>query len=222
MTKAERSRNMRYKKPALAEMGYHLMLDKLLEIIDICSEVRCFMDDETLLDALDGDEEDEYEFKMAFSALEAESKQLYDVICDNYGMEDYFDDCTVALIGNRFNLVGFDDYEEDYYSLTSYDQELAYSKSGKKIMRMTKPEMLSTIGQCIGILLSFQNVQVKFDYLKATFDILRDENNSVLKVIKEIENAYEKLEENGFYEFDDSMKKFDNLVSILPEKCWIE
>lgn len=222
MTKAERSRNMRYKKPALAEMGYHLMLDKLLEIMDICSEVRCFMDDETLLDALDGDEEDEYEFKMAFSALEVESKQLYDVICDNYGIGDYFDDCTVALIGNRFNLVGFDDYEEDYYSLTSYDQELAYSKSGKKIMRMTKPEMLSTIGQCIGILLSFQNVQVKFDYLKATFDILRDENNSVLKVIKEIENAYEKLEENGFYEFDDSMKKFDNLVSILPEKCWVE
>lgn len=222
MTKAERSRNMRYKKPALAEMGYHLMLDKLLEIMDICSEVRCFMDDETLLDALDGDEEDEYEFKMAFSALEAESNQLYGEIRDNYGIGDYFDDCTVALIGNRFNLVGFDDFEEDYYSLTSYDQELAYSKSGKKIMRMTKPEMLSTIGQCIGILLSFQNVQVKFDYLKATFDILRDENNSVLKVIKEIENAYEKLEENGFYEFDDSMKKFDNLVSILPEKCWVE
>ena len=89
-------------------------------------------------------------------------------------------------------------------------------------MRMTKPEMLSIIGQCIGILISFQNVQMKYEYLKATFDILRDENNSILKTIKEIENAYKNAEEDGFYEFDDSTRKFNNLINMLPEKVWVE
>lgn len=224
MTKAERSRNLRYKKPAIAEMGYTAMMDKLFEIRDTCAEIRWLVDDdeETLLNALDENEEDEYEFKMAFSTLEAESEQLFETISDNYGIKDYFDDCTVGLIGNRFNLVGFDDYEEDYESLTSYESNLAFTKSGKKIMRMTKSEMLSIIGQCIGILISFQNVQMKYEYLKATFDILRDENNSILKTIKEIENAYKKAEEDGFYEFDDSTRKFNNLINMLPEKVWVE
>ena len=190
MTKAERSRNMRYKKPMLAELGYSEMLDKLYEISDACGEIRWFIDDdndETLLNALDGNEEDEYEFKMAFSMLEAECEQLHSTLTANYGIEDYFDECTVALIGNRFNSVGYDDYEEDYYSLTDFEQGLAFTEAGKKIMRMTKAKMLSTIGQCVGIILSFQNVCTKYDYLKATFDILKDENTSILQNIKEIE-----------------------------------
>ncbi len=225
MTKAERSRNMRYKKPALAEFGYSEIFDGLYEIRDACSDVRWFMEDdneETLLNALDGDEEDEYEFRMAFSALEAECEQLYGMLKDNYGVEDYFDDCTVALIGNRFSAVGYDDYEEDYYSLTNFEQGLAFTEAGKRVMRMTKAEMLLTIGQCMGIALSYQNVRLKYDYLKATFDILRDENTSILQIIKEIEAAYEAANSDEFYEYSKSTKDFERLIKELPDKIWVE
>ena len=224
MTKAERSRNLRYKRPALAEIGLEVIYAKLYEIQDACGDVRWFVEsnDDTLLNAFDGDEDEEYEFRMAFTMLESESSQLIDTLNDAYGISDYFDDCTVALIGNRFNLIGYDDYEEDYYSLTSYESDLAFTESGKRIMRMTKAEMLATIGQCMGIVLAFQNVQYKYDYLKATFDILRDKNTSILKTIKEIESLYEEAEKEDFYECKEATKKFDRLVSELPDKLWIE
>ena len=52
-------------------------------------------------------------------------------------------------------------YEEDYFSLTSYESGLAASEAGKRIMRMAKAEMITTIGQCMGVVISFLNVQQK-------------------------------------------------------------
>lgn len=224
MTKAERSRNMRYKKPALMELGYDFITDKLCEIRDVCFDIRWAIDgdNEVLLSALDDNEEDEFEFKMMFSTLEAECDELYGLLTENYCTKDYFDNCTVGLIGNRFSTVGYDDYEEDYFSLTSFEQGLAQKESGKRLMRMTKSDMLSTIGQCVGIVLSFQNVQMKYDYLKATLDILRDENTSILKNIKAIEEAYEAANKDEFFFADESTKTFDRLVKELPDRLWIE
>ena len=223
MTKAERSRNLRYKKPMLADLGYQSMLETLLEIQENCSDIKWATEEDngTLLNALDDNEDDEFEFKMSFAMLEAECENLYYLLTDHC-IAEYFDTCTVALIGNRFNTVGFDDYEEDYYSLTYYERGLAYTEAGKRIMRMTKPEMLSTIGQCLGIILSFQNVLVKYDYLKAIMDILKDENHCVLKIIKEIESAYEDANKDEFCWCEKSTKRFDRLVESLPEKFWIE
>lgn len=223
MTKAERSRNLRYKKPMLADLGYQSMLETLLEIQENCLDIKWATEEDngTLLNALDDNEDDEFEFRMSFAMLEAECENLYYLLTDHC-ISEYFDTCTVALIGNRFNTVGFDDYEEDYYSLTYYERGLAYTEAGKRIMRMTKSEMLSTIGQCLGIILSFQNVLVKYDYLKATMDILKDENHCVLKIIKEIESAYEDANKDEFCWREKSTKRFDRLVESLPEKFWIE
>lgn len=222
MTKAEHSRQLRYRKAALAELGYEQIRDRLYEISDECANIRWTMDSDidTLTNALDGDEEEAYEFRIMFSELSTECEQLWSAI-DEYE-EQHFDDCSVALIGNRFEAVGYDDFQEDYYSLTSYESELAVSESGKRIMRMTKPEMLQEIGRTLGIILSFQNVQYKYEYLKATMDILNDENTSFLQTIKDIEAAYEKANEDGFNEWEQSVREFDRLISDLPDKTWIE
>lgn len=221
MTPAERSRNLRYKRPALASMGYDAMTSELDEIYDKCSDVRWWMDTdtETLLNALDGDEEDAWEFKMAFAELEAKSEQLREML---YGVcridRDVYDKCTVALIGNRYNLVGFDDYEEDYFSLCGYESHLAEEESGKRFMRLTKKEMISTIGQCFGILMAFLDVRQRYDYLQATFDILRDQNTSLLDTIKEIENLYEETQDRWN---SSAEQKWDNLTNALPEELWV-
>ena len=191
--------------------------------MDTCSDVQWFVDqdDDTLLNALDGDDEAEWEFRMAFADLSAKSEQLYDMIQGNIDYQT-FDDCIVSLIGNRYQLVGFDMDEEDYFSLTSYEQELAHTEAGKRLMRRTKADMIATIGQCLGILIAFLDVRQSFDYLKATFDILRDENTSLLQLIKEIDQAYEKAADVGFYSWHEEVKTFDRLLDALPERAWVE
>lgn len=223
MTKAERSRNLRYKRPALESLGYEAIDNELYEIGTACSDIRWFVenDSNTLLNALNGDEDDEYEYRMAFSDLEAKTEELSDKLHD-WDIRDEFDDCTVALIGNRYNVIGYDGLEEDYFSLTGYEQGLAQTESGKRLMRHTKAEMISIIGQCFGITLAFMDLRQKYDYLKATFDILRDENTSLLQIIRAIEEAYEKANESNFYNWQDETKRFNQLLASLPERTWLE
>lgn len=221
-SKAYRARNLRYKRAALSTMGYDEITSELYDINEACSEIKWFADDEdTLLNALDGDEDEEYEFKMAFSDLSAKAERLESAIRD-WDIRDEFDDCTVALIGNRHRVVGYDSYEEDYYSLCGYEEDLAQTESGKRLMRHTKKEMISIIGQSFGILVSFLDLRQQYDYLKATFDILRDENTSVLNTIKEIEVAYVAAHNDDFRLCGEPTKHFDRLLDSLPQRAWLE
>ncbi len=222
-TKVNHARAMRYKRPALASIGYAFMADEIDAIGEACSEIQYFVeqDEETLLNALDGDEEAEYEFRLAFSDLSNKAEILNDVIRDS-GVEEYFDDCTVALIGNRYATLGYDELEEDYFSLASYEQELAQTESGKKLMRRTKAEIISIIGQCLGIVIAYLDLRYSYDYLKATFNILRDENTSILRVVKDIESAYDAAYKIGFAPHEDASRQFNALLGYLPERIWLE
>ena len=211
VSKAERARNLRYKRPALAELGYETIMNKLQEINDECTDVSMYIyDDETLLTALDDSEEEVWDFRFAFAELCADCERLIEEFY-NFDAED-FDDCSVALIGNRFEAVGYDDWEEDYFSLCSYEQGLAHEDAGRRVMRRTKQEMLIEIGHTLGCILAFQNVEYKYLYLKATIDVLKDQNSGLLEAIKEIEKAYE----------NEDWKRIDYMLLNLPERIWIE
>ena len=220
VTPAERSKALRYKRPALASMGYETLTSELNEIQAACSDVAYYFPqgDDTLLDALDGDEEEAFEFQMAFSELSAKVDRLVDVMYE-IGDQQQYDDCTVALIGNRYTLVGFDGYVEDYFQLAGYESHLAESEAGKRMMRHTKAEMLSIIGQSVGALVAFLDIRQQYDYLKATIDILRGENQSMLQAIKRIEELYDRAQMDDWKR---DSREFDALVAVLPEKMWIE
>lgn len=227
--KANRTRPLRYKRPALASMGYDSIITELDEIYSACNDVQYYMDDDnTLLNALDGDDEAEWEFKMAFSDLSAKAERLYESVYEKVrclghdGFERIFNDCTVALIGNRYRLIGWDYEEEDYFSLISYDEKMAFTEAGKRLMRRTKAEIIATIGQCVGILVSFLDVRQQYDYLKATMDILRDENTSLLQNIKAIDKAYQAAETVGFYSWYPEVEQFEALLGCLPQRTWLE
>ena len=211
VSKAERARNLRYKRPALAELGYETIMNKLQEINDECSDVSfAIYDDDTLLNALNDDEEAVWDFRFAFAELCADCEKLTDMFYE-FDSED-FDDCSVALIGNRFEAVGYDDWEEDYFSLCSYEQNLAHEDAGRRVMRRTKQEMLIEIGHTLGCILAFQNVEYKYLYLKATFDILKDQGSGMLETIKEIEKAYD----------NEDWKHFDSMLVYIPDRIWVE
>jgi hypothetical protein len=213
---------MCYKRPALMTLGYEMITNELYDIGTACDEVSYYANDsDTLLNALDGDDEAEYEFRMAFSDLSAKIESLNDALRDSC-VQEYFDDCTVGLIGNRYTTIGYDSVQEDYFGLTRFEQELAYTESGKKLTRRTKQEMISIIGQCLGIVMAFLDIRHSYDYLKATMDILRDENTSLLQIIKDIETQYKAAEERDFSPYTDETRRFDALLSRLPERAWIE
>lgn len=222
-TKAERAKNLRYKRPALASLGYDAIETELSEIQEACSDVHWFMDNDsdTLLNALDGDEDEVWEFKLAFSDLEYKAERLSEDIT-GWDVREDFDICTVALIGNRYRAVGYDAVEEDYFSLTSFEEGLAYTEAGKKLMRHTKQEMISKIGQSFGITLAFFDLRQSYDYLKVTFDILRDENTSLLQTLKSIQSAYDQAAKVEFQPWCEESKTLNALLNYLPERIWLE
>ena len=225
---SDRTRALRYKRPALDSMGAEMIMIELDEIIENCNSIRYYVEqadnDETLLNALEGDEDAEWEFQMAFADLSAKADQLQEALWEQCFEDFYrdFDDATVALIGNRYKLVGYDTDEEDYLSLTGYEQELAQTEAGKRLCRLTKAEMISRIGWAMGITLAFFDLRQSYDYLKATFDILRDENTSLLDTIKEIESLYDEMNEADYTGRRNAERKFDCLLQALPDRAWVE
>lgn len=246
LTKAERCANLRFRKPALANMGYFDITEGLQEIQDECDRIHWWIDNDQdlLVNALNGEEE-AFNFRFAFSDLEADCTRMqenlmqlgwkfsnyedeYDDDDEAKGIELAFNDMTVALIGNRYNLVGFDDYEMDYFSLTGFDKRNAETTAAKRVMRMTKKEMLENIGGCMGIVLAYMDLQYKFDRLSATMDILQDKNQTMIDTIKDIEKAYaEWAKYTEFYHGyeichnQEAKEHFEKLLEELPQEVWL-
>ena len=76
--KQKKAKELRYKRTMLKELNYEYMCEKLYEIIEKCDEVQYFedTDDETLIEALDGDEDEAWEFRMMFSSLSADCERF--------------------------------------------------------------------------------------------------------------------------------------------------
>ena len=123
---------------------------------------------------------------------------------------------AAAMFGGGMSLsghvVGYDDFEVDYYALVGYESELAQSEAGERLMRKAKKEMISTIGQCMGVAMAFQDLRLRFDYLKAAMDVQMGINLELLKVSREIDEAYEK----------EDWRTLERMVGKLPERAWVE
>ena len=76
--KRMKAKKLRYKKPIVKELNLMTIEMELSDIQEACEDVRWYFDsdDDSLLNALDGDQDEEYEFKMMFGDLCAECDQL--------------------------------------------------------------------------------------------------------------------------------------------------
>ena len=221
-TRAEKARNLRYKKAALKRFNLCEIRDEIYDIGCECGDIKWYMDDQdTLLNALDGDSDDEYEFRMMFSDLSANCERLQCVVNEEY-VTEYFDDFLVGSNNNGYRTIGFDSEEEDYFALCGFDSQLAQTESGKRLQRLTKSELISTAGQVFGIITAYLDITQKHDYLKATFDILRNDNTAHLQIIKQINKAYDKAAADDFSGWGKLSKDFDTLISQLPDRTWVE
>lgn len=221
-----------YKRAIVEELNLFEIQNCLTDMTEACSNIHyAFDDDETLINAFDGNEDEAHEFIMTFTDLDVEIERLYESFEEMYGYRDdpekEFNDVTVALIGEWFRILGFDSYREDFFGFEShYLEGISVEESQKRIMRKTKKDMLDKIGKTMAFLIKYIDVKSRYEYMKAAVEIFQNENIAVYSTIKNINDKYKELfDKNGKldrWEKEKQIREFDKIVEELPEKYWVE
>lgn len=218
----QKAKNRRYKKAMVKGLNYYEITQKLWDIQEACSDVHWYTDtdDDSLVNALNGDEDEAYEFRMMFADLEAETEQMLEDVQQEY-IPACFDDFFAGIgAGSTMGgLLGYDEYEQDYFGFDC--QDWGQSESAKRMMRMTKQEILDAAGVCFNLAMNYLSLLNRYENLKDSLDILRGENTGYLQVVKKIDELYEKAAEHNFYEWHPEVKEFNNLVNQMPQEAFL-
>ena len=222
-TKRQKARNLRYKKAIARDFNLESIRNTLCDIQEECDNVKYYFydnDDDTLLNALCGDEEQEYEFKMMFADLCAECDQMWTDMNEEY-IPEYFDTFFGAVDSGQ--MLGWDEYEGDYIGLhDSYEDKLAREENQKRLLRMTKPEIIEAASICFRIAQAYIGLMHRYDCLKGALDILRDKNTGFLQLVKQIEEKYEAAAKDNFCGWKPGTNEFDSLLENMPQEAWIQ
>lgn len=223
-TKRRKAKQMRYKKPIARDLNLSTIQEELWDIQGECENVRWYYDtdEETLINALDGDEDEACEFKMMFADLCAECEQMSEDLNEEW-VPECFDIFFVAVgAGEDYGgLLGYDSYEQDYFGLNCTDA-WAENEAKKMLKRMTKDELIAASRQCFRIYSSYIALRYRYDCLKNSMDILRDQNTRYLQTVKEIEEIYSKAEEEGFRDWCPNTRRLNYYLYSLPQEAWIQ
>lgn len=232
--RAEKAKAMRYKKPIVRDLNLEVMEQNLYDMQEACSDVRYAFDGDDgdeIVSAMLGDEEEAYEFKMMFSSLDAEVDQFLHDLGDwewrDY-IEEYYDLFMVngKVADSYGGLLGWDSYEGDYFGLQDhYAEEYATDQVRKKLMKeLTKEKMLIVFQKCMKIFTQYVGLQYRYDCLKASMDILREQNASHLKAVKRINEIYDKANEVscGFqFLWKEEVTELDRLIESMPTEAFL-
>ena len=220
MNKSERTRNIRYLRPALAIMQRDCIMGELSAISEECESLEYAVnDDEKLINVFQGDSDEIFEFRMRFSDLAARCNELWEALNENE-VNEHVDDFFVGSIGPGYNILGYDKFEEDYFHLTAYESQLASDVSKKRLMGITKSELIAVAGQCIGIMMSMLDIRHDYSCLKSTLDILKDERYEIMNCIKGVSEAYDALQNNPYDR--NAIRHFDDLLDRIPDAAWVQ
>lgn len=223
-TKKNKALQLRYKKPIVKDINLWTIREELDEISCECDDVRYYLesDDDTLLNAMEGDEDEAHEFKMAFADLCAECEQMREDLENEY-VPECFDILFVAIGAGDYGggYLGWDSYEQDYFGINCTD-DFIKGEGAKKLKQMTKDQIIECTGACLKVLYAYIGLRYRYDSLKAAFDILRDKNTGILKVVKALKELYEKCEEAHFSEYSEPMREFNEMLAALPQEAWIQ
>ena len=220
-----KAKQLRYRKALVREISLGAITDDLWEIQGACEEVRWYWegDDDTLINVLDGDEDDAYEFKMMFADLCAECDQMSEDLRNEY-VPECFDDLFVAArtgdLGGGY--LGWDSYEQDYFGISRYEGQWSEDESRKRMMRLTKEQLLDATHACLTVLYSYLGLRHRYDCLKAALDILRDQNTGYLQMVKKIDEIYGEAEEEGFRSWSPKTKELNDILNALPPEAWVQ
>lgn len=227
-TKRFKAKQLRYKKPIVKNLNLDFIQQDLWDIQEACEEVHWFADsddgEDTLINALNGDEDEAYEFKMEFADLCAECERMFEDIEEEWVPKCFDIFFVSAGAGENYGgLLGFDEYEGDYFGIGCSDS-WAEDETKKKLKQMTKDELIASTRQCFKVFQAYIGIRNRYDSLKAAIDILRDQNTGHIQTVKEIERLYEEAskQQDRFAEYSKEWKEFERYTDSLPQEAWIQ
>lgn len=220
-----KAKQRRYKHAIVRDMNYETITQNLWEIQEQCENVRWYVDgdDDTLINALDGNEDEAYEFRMMFADLCAEVEQMLEDVQEEY-IPDCFDDFFAGIGAGATGggLMGYDEYEQDYFGLNiNIERVWAQDEAGKRIMRLTKKELLEAAGLCFNLAMNYISLLNRYENLKAAMDILRGENTGYLQMVKRIEEIYDRAEDAYFHSWNPDCRELDQLLEAMPQEAFL-
>jgi hypothetical protein len=226
-TKRLKAKQMRYKKPIVKNINLETITEDLWNIQEECENVSWYTDSEdgndSLINALAGDEDEAYEFKMAFSDLCAECDRMREDINEEW-IPECFDIFFVAAGAGESGggFLGWDSYEQDYFGLSCSDA-FAEDEAKKKLKQLTKDDLIAAARQCFKVYHAYLGLRNRYDSLKAAIDILRDQNTGYLQAVKEIEKLYEEAsnEWNRYSDWSKAAREWKRYTDALPSEAWI-
>lgn len=221
-----RAVQLRYKKAMVNGLTFWQIRNSLEEMNEACDDVIYWMDsdEQTLIDALEGDGEDADRFKIDFSQLSADIDRMYDDMLQ-IDEPDRFDDIMVVSgIGDSpgYEILGYDIVEEDYFGINPFLHEYAKEESVKRLERLTKKELLNTMRQVMCIVFAYQGIQSRYQDLKSAIDILRGKNKEYLEGVKKINELYDSIDwSDRWVEYSEGYEALDRIFEKLPQEAWL-
>lgn len=171
-----------------------------------------------------GDEDEAYEFKMAFSDLNAELEQFEEDLNDAW-IPECFNELFPAVGADEFGVwLGYDSYEHDYFGLDPYEYGPAQKEAEKRICRLTKNELLEAVGACLKVYTAYMALQYRYDCLEASLKIIQEKNLEGLKLVKAIEEQYDRAEDDSLhfqYKYGKEVVKLDRMLDQVPQEYWL-
>lgn len=226
-TKRRKAIQLRYKKPIVRDLNLEFIQQDLWDIQSECEDVRWYVDsddgEDSLINALDGDQDEAYEFKMAFADLCAECDRMIEDLNEEW-VPECFDIFFVATgSGDAYGgLLGWDSFEGDYFGI-SCDSSFAEDEAKKKLKQMTKDDLIAAARQCFKVYHAYIGLRNRYDSLKAAIDILRDQNTGYIQAVKEIERLYEDASKDKWSReyWSKESKEWERYTDALPPEAWI-
>ncbi len=226
-TKRFKAIQLRHKKPIVKSLNIGFIKQDLWDIQEECENVRWYTDSEdgtdSLINVLEGDEDEAYEFKMAFADLCAECERMSEDLRKEW-VPECFDILFVAAGAGKTNggLLGWDLYETDYLGIDCTDS-FAEDEAKKKLKQMTKDELIAAVRQCFKVYHAYIGLRKRYDNLKSAIDILRDQNTGYLQAVKEIERLYEEVSKDQWSreKWSKESREWERYTNALPQEAWI-
>ena len=237
-------RKIMFRRPACKALRWDGIRDDLGEIYDEVGEAQwmCGTEYDKLCEAVDYDDELLFEFRIAFSDLAGQCQQMLRDMDELrrmdeevfYGVEDPEWDDPPALFDLFFPAIdtpgevwGYDITEHDYFGFQSaWDEDEAREQARRRLMRLTKEQLIKLSGLCMEIARQYLSLVSRYDALSSVLAILKREEEARMRTIVRLEELYEAAckETSGFqWEYGSkSLKAFDNALSELPDRIWVE
>ena len=144
------------------------------------------------------------EYKEQFDELSFGANSLLNAL-QEYDLSEHWDDMTVCLLGQTTTVLGYDSVEMDYYHMADpYCEDLAVQEAQKRLMRLTKEELIRTFRSVMVVLTSFFDIKAAHDCLTSIVQEL-NERAAIM------ERAFKKAG------MDDNAP-----LPALPMRSWVE